>query len=362
MRLGGVLPAFELAYETWGELSSARDNAILVQTGLSPGSHARSHPGAPGPGWWEEFIGPGMALDTNRFFVICSNVLGGCYGSTGPSSIDPRTGRPFALSFPTLTIEDMVAAQRFLIRHLGISRLHAAVGSSMGGMQSLAYGALFPDEVANVVAISAAGRSYPWSIAIRFVQRQAVLADPDWRGGDYYGGKGPLNGLHIARMLGTISYRGPGEWAPRFGRQRVEPASTGLSEFPDRPGVEAALGHRFGVDFQIESYLAHQGDKFVRIYDANSYLYISKAMDLFDLGEGQSSYDAGVARIHARSLIVGVPTDLLFPMGLQQELAEILADGGRDCRFRQLDSIYGHDSFLVEVEALSPVLKEFLEV
>src|SRR5207247_5256375 len=150
------------AYETWGELSSDRDNAILLQTGLSPGSHARSHAGAPTPGWWEEFIGPGLALDTNRFFVICSNVLGGCYGSTGPSSIDLRTGRQHALSFPTLTIEDMVAAQHCLIRHLGIARLHAAIGSSMGGMQSLAYGASFPDETANVVAISAAGRSYSW--------------------------------------------------------------------------------------------------------------------------------------------------------------------------------------------------------
>lgn len=359
MRLGGSLPGFQIAYETWGQLSSKRDNAILVQTGLSPGSHARSHTSAPDPGWWEEFIGPGLALDTNRFFVICSNVLGGCYGSTGPASIDPRTGRQFALTFPTVTIEDMVGAQHLLVRSLGIERLYAAVGSSMGGMQSLAYGALYPQEIANVVAISAAARSYPWSISIRFIQRQAVLSDPEWSSGNYYGARGPQNGLHVARMLGTVSYRGPGEWAPRFGRDRADHQTP--PRFPDRPGIEAAREHRFGVDFQVESYLAHQGDKFVGLYDANSYLYISKAMDMFDLGDGQRSYEDGIARIAARALIVGVPTDLLFPQPLQEEIAAILASRGRDARFRLLDSIYGHDSFLVEVEALTGILKEFLE-
>jgi homoserine O-acetyltransferase len=322
--------------------------------------------------WWEEFVGPGLALDTNRWFVVCSNVLGGCAGSTGPSSFDPRTGRPYALGFPSLTIEDMVTAQRALLRHLGIGKLHTAIGSSMGGMQSLAFAALFPDEVANVVAISAAGRSYPWSIAIRFVQRQAVLSDPDWKGGDYYGSRGPLNGLHVARQLGTISYRGPGEWAPRFGRRRVPaPPAPGLPpdghtgdsapKFPDRPGIAAAHEHRFGVDFQIESYLAHQGDKFVERYDANSYLYISKAMDLFDLGDGMGSFDEGVGRIRARALVIGVPTDLLFPIRLQEELAEAMRSQGRDATYRVLDSIYGHDSFLVEVDALTAMLKEFLE-
>lgn len=380
MRLGGVLPDYSIAYETWGRLAPSGDNAVLLTTGLSPGSHARSHPDAPSPGWWEEFVGPGLALDTNRWFVVCSNVLGGCAGSTGPASTDPRTGRPYALGFPSLTIEDMVTAQRALLRQLGIERLHTAIGSSMGGMQSLAFAALFPDDVANVVAISAAGRSYPWSIAIRFVQRQAVLSDPDWKGGDYYGSRGPLNGLHVARQLGTISYRGPGEWAPRFGRRRVgappapprgEPVEPGLPpdghagdvmpRFPDRSGVEAARAHRFGVDFQIESYLAHQGDKFVERYDANSYLYISKAMDLFDLGDGMASFEEGVGRIKARALVVGVPTDLLFPITLQEELAEALRAQGRDATFRVLDSIYGHDSFLVEVQALTAILREFLE-
>ena len=358
MRLGGSLPGFHLAYETWGALSEARDNAILLQTGLTPGSHARSSPDAPEPGWWEEFIGPGLALDTDRFFVVCSNVLGSCHGSTGPSSLDPRTRRPFALDFPSVTIEDMVAAQRLLVRHLGLERLHAAVGSSMGGMQSLAYAALFPGEVARVVSISAAARSSPWSIAIRFIQRQAVLADPDWNGGNYYGGRGPLNGMHAARQLGTISYRGPGEWEPRFGRER---AREGAPQFPDRPGVGAAHRRRFGVDFQVESYLAHQGDKFVRSYDANSYLYVSKAMDLFDMGEGQPSFEEGVGRIHARALIVGVPTDLLFPIRLQEEIAATLRAQGRDATYRVLDSPHGHDSFLVEVEALTPMLREFLQ-
>jgi homoserine O-acetyltransferase len=275
------------------------------------------------------------------------------------------------MSFPSLTIEDMVTAQHALLRHLGITKLHTAIGSSMGGMQALAFAALFPGDVANIVTISAAGRSYPWSIAIRFVQRQAVLSDPDWRGGNYYGARGPLNGLHIARQLGTISYRGPGEWAPRFGRQRVsvvgpggvaeDPQNEGEGKFPDRPGVEAARPHRFGVDFQIESYLAHQGDKFVERYDANSYLYVSKAMDLFDLGDGMTTFEEGVGRIRARSLVVGVPTDLLFPILLQKELADILSAQGRETTFRTLDSIYGHDSFLVEVEVLTEMLREFFE-
>lgn len=391
MALGGRLPGFQLAFETWGELSAAGDNAILLSTGLSPSSHARSHAGAPEPGWWEAFVGPGLALDTNRFFVICANVLGGCYGSTGPSSIDPRTGRPYALSFPTLTIDDMARSQRLLTKHLEVRRLHAAIGSSMGGMQALAYAALFPDDVARVVAISAAGRSYPFSIAIRFIQRQAILADPDWKGGNYYGGTPPLHGLRVARELGMISYRGMGEWAARFARDRAPtapppptdtegdddskrgaesrgaeteasgaPTARAELRIPVRPGAEAAHAHRFDVDFQVESYLSHAADKFVRVYDANSYLYISKAMDLFDLGEGQPSYEAGIGRIRARCLIVGVPTDILFPMELQEELARILDEQGRDARFEVLESSHGHDSFLIEVEKLTSILETFL--
>ena len=386
MKLGGTLPGFQLAYETWGALSPARDNAVLLATGLSPSSHARSRPDAPEAGWWEAFVGPGLALDTDRFFVVCANVLGGCYGSTGPASIDPRTGKQFALAFPSITIEDMAASQHLLMRHLGIERLYAAVGSSMGGMQALACAAEFPGAVERVVAISAAARSYPLSIAIRFIQRQAILADPDWNGGKYYGGMPPLHGMRVARELGMISYRGPGEWAPRFGRERAElsqpmpPAPQPSPEAADadadasgvpagrpdyhvapRPRAEAARAHRFDVDFQVESYLAHAADKFVRVYDANSYLYISKAMDLFDLGAGQPSFEEGVARVRARSLVVGVPTDLLFPIDLQEELARILESQGRDCRFRVPESIHGHDSFLIEVEHLTPMLAEFLE-
>jgi homoserine O-acetyltransferase len=382
MKLGGTLPRFHLAYETWGRLGAARDNAILLSTGLSPSSHARSHPGSPEPGWWEAFIGPGLALDTDRFFVICANVLGGCYGSTGPSSIDPRAGRPFALGFPTLTIEDMAASQRLLVASLGIEKLHAAVGSSMGGMQALAYAAEYPDEVSKLVAISASGRSYPWSIAIRFVQRQAILADPEWKGGHYTAARPPLHGLRVARELGMISYRGMGEWLPRFGRERAEPspipepdrgdsagadaeasgAPTGRESLriAPRPGASAAHAHRFDVEFQVESYLGHAADKFVRVYDANSYLYISKAMDLFDLGEGQPSYEAGIARIRASSLIVGVPSDLLFPIDLQKDLARILRQAGRECRFELLDSPHGHDSFLIEVDPLTTILRPFL--
>jgi len=249
---GGELPEFTLAYETWGTLSPARDNAVLLHTGLSASSHARSHRSNPSPGWWEEFIGPELAIDTNRFFVICSNLLGGCYGSTGPASTDPRTGRPYAADFPILTVGDMVRAQLALLDHLGIARLHASSGASLGGMQSLLLAALAPERVGRVITISAALRSHPQSIALRFVQRQAVMADSDWRGGRYYGLCFPHRGQKIAREIGTITYRSGPEWQDRFGRART---------------AEGAVP-RLDEDFEVERYLAHQGEKFCLQYDA----------------------------------------------------------------------------------------------
>ncbi|OMH80545.1 putative serine-O-acetyltransferase cys2 [Zancudomyces culisetae] len=253
---GGKLPGFKVAYETWGELNANKDNAILLHTGLSASSHAKSHAKNKKAGWWEEFIGPGLAIDTNKYFVICTNVLGGCYGSTGPSSINPKTGKRYATRFPILTINDMIHAQFLLLDHLGINKLHASVGSSMGGMQSLAAACLYPERV-----------------ALRFAQRQVLLSDPHFNRGEYYDGIVPHVGMKLARQISTITYRSGPEWEQRFGRRR------------QNIGSKPALC----PDFMIESYIDHQSEKFCLNYDANSLLYISKAMDMFDITKSNTS-------------------------------------------------------------------------
>lgn len=346
MRHGGVLPEVEIAYETWGTLAHGRDNALLLLTGLSPGAHAASSAEDPTPGWWEEIVGPGQAIDTNRFHVICVNSLGSCHGSTGPASLDPRTGRPYRLTFPVLTLEDIATAAREALRTLGIPRVRAVVGPSLGGMAALAYAILFPDEVASLVSISAAARALPFAIAIRSVQREAIRSDPAWRGGDYEP-PGPVNGMRLARKLGLMTYRSAREWKERFGRERVDcrDESDGL----------------FGVEFEVESYLEAHARKFVGTFDANSYLYLSRAMDIFDVAEHGGTVEAGLGRIRApKALVVGVETDFLFPLEQQEELAAILREGGRTVRFAPLPSLQGHDSFLVDLERFSPVLAEFL--
>ena len=341
---GGELPELTIAYETWGELSPARDNAVLLHTGLSASSHARSHRDNPSPGWREEFIGPDLAVDTNRFFVICSNLLGGCYGSTGPASTDPRTGRPYATDFPILTVGDMVRAQLALLDHLGIERLHGSSGASLGGMQSLLIAALAPGRVGRVVTISTALRSHPQSIAFRFVQRQAVMADADWRGGRYYGQSFPHRGQKIAREMGTITYRSGPEWQDRFGRARA---------------AEGAVP-RLDEDFEVERYLTHQGEKFCLQYDANSYLYISKAMDLFDLTDASRGRPP-IERITSPTLVIGVSSDLLFPVWQQRELAGALRKQGAPVTYVELDAPYGHDTFLIDRERVGGAVKAHLE-
>jgi homoserine O-acetyltransferase len=341
---GGTLPAFEIAYESWGELSPARDNAVLLHTGLSASSHARSHAKNPNPGWWEDFIGPGAAIDTNRFHVICTNLLGGCYGSTGPSSTDPSTGEPWASRFPIVSVQDMIRTQLLLLDHLGISTLHASVGASLGGMQSLLLAALAPERVRRIVSISAAVRSYPQSIALRFVQRQAVMNDADWREGRYYGVSFPHRGLKVARGIGTITYRSGPEWQERFGRRRAGNDTPRLDE-----------------DFLVETYLAHQGEKFCLQYDANSYLYISKAMDLFDLLPEEHSGRPTLNDIRCPALVIGVTSDVLFPVRQQRELAEGLEKAGCEVRYLELDAPYGHDTFLIEREAVGGAVRQHLE-
>lgn len=347
---GGRLAELDIAYEIWGELSPGRDNAILLHTGLSASSHARSHPRNPHPGWWEDFIGPGRPLDTDRYFVICTNLLGGCYGSTGPASTDPATGVPYATDFPIITVRDMVRAQLLLLDHIGIDRLYASAGASLGGMQSLMIAGLAPERVGRLISISAAARSHPQSIAMRFVQRQAVMADPDWREGRYYGESFPHRGLRVAREIGTLTYRSGPEWMERFGRSRIK---------DDLP--------RLDEDFQVESYLAYQGDKFCLQYDPNSYLYISKAMDLFDMTEEAAAQADGAGRgptrladIACPALVVGVTSDILFPAWQQRELARLLEPTALEVVHHEIDSPYGHDTFLIERGRVGSVVGAFL--
>ena len=340
---GGRLPEFELAYETWGTLSPERDNAILLHTGLSASSHARSHSENEADGWWEKFIGPGLAIDTDRFFVICTNLLGGCYGSTGPASISPESGEPYATDFPIVTVRDMIRAQLRLLDSLEIARLHASVGASLGGMQSLMLGALTPERVDRIVSISATLRSYPPSIAMRFVQRQAVMADPDWNEGRYYGKSFPHRGQKVAREMGTITYRSSPEWLERFGETER-----------DHPP-------RLGADFEIEHYLEYQGEKFCTQYDANSYLYISKAMDLFDLMQRSSTGERAYEAVRAPTLIIGVTSDMLFPVWQQREIVDLLKKNGCDVTYVELDAQYGHDTFLIETERVGSPIKQHLE-
>lgn len=405
---GGVLPQFDIAYETWGELNDDKSNGILLYTGLSASSHAHSTKANPKAGWWEKFIGPGCAIDTDKYFVICTNVIGGCYGSTGPSSIDPANGHNYATRFPILTLQDMVRAQFRLLDALGIEKLYASVGSSMGGMLSLAAGVCYPDRMNKIVSISGCARSHPYSIAMRHTQRQVLMMDPNWSRGFYYGKIPPHTGMKLAREIATITYRSGPEWEQRFGRRRADPSQP--------PAL--------CPDFLIETYLDHAGEKFSLEYDPNSLLYVSKAMDLFDLGlenqrrmarqrqqhqadvahnaeqriskqscsltlpeepyrerdakssEPSSSHPSGkenppedlVAGLsplrHHPTLVMGVASDILFPAWQQREIAETLqAAGNRSVTHVELGqdvSLFGHDTFLLDLPHVGGNIRDFL--
>ena len=407
---GGLLTQFEIAYETWGQLNEQKSNAILLHTGLSASSHAHSTALNPKPGWWERFIGPGAPVDTSKYFVICTNVVGGCYGSTGPSSIDPANGQRYATRFPILTMEDMVRAQFRLLDDLGIEKLYASVGSSMGGMQSLAAGVLYPDRVGRIASISGCARSHPYSIAMRHTQRQVLMMDSNWARGFYYESIPPHAGMKLAREIATVTYRSGPEWEQRFGRRRADPS---------KPPALCP-------DFLIETYLDHAGEKFCLEYDANSLLYVSKAMDLFDLGQrhqvemanlrqqnqkkltqgiqvGQDGrcsltlpekpYEeqndasdtspdvfrpgdqiasvppqdlvAGLKLLNSHpTLVMGVASDILFPSWQQREVAEVLrAAGNRSVTHIELGedvSLFGHDTFLLDLKHIGGNLQRFL--
>ncbi len=346
MKRGGRLPEVTIAYESWGTLSSNYDNAVLIFTGLSPTAHAASSDKDPEPGWWEFMIGPGKAIDTDRFYVICVNSLGGCFGSTGPESINPSTGRSYGSDFPDLTIEDIAKAGHHLLHELGIDNLHAVVGPSMGGMVALAYALQYPDECDYLVSISAATRALPFTIAMRSLQREIIRCDPNWKEGHYHSDQEPESGMLLARKLGLVSYRAAEEWHQRFDRARVS--------------KDRRQGKPFEIEFEVESYLDYNAHKFVGNFDANSYLYMSRAMDWFDVADHGGSGNAGLAKIQVKkALIIGVTTDILFPIEQQQEIAEGLIKAGRNVEFVSIDSINGHDAFLVDRDHFSPVIADF---
>jgi homoserine O-acetyltransferase/O-succinyltransferase len=344
---GGALHGARIAYETWGELSPARDNALLLFTGLSPSAHAASSAEDSSEGWWQGMVGPGLAIDTRRFFVLCVNSLGSCFGSTGPASVNPATRAPYRLDFPDLSIEDIARAGFETLRSLGIERAEAVIGPSLGGMVVLAYVAQFPGRARRLISISGTAGAAPFAIALRSIQREAILRDPDWRGGAYTDEKPPATGMRIARKLGMMTYRSAAEWRERFGRTPVAPE---LRE--DTP---------FAPEFAIQSYLETHARRFVRAFDPNCYLYISRAMDRFDLAAHGGSNEAALR--HARveqALVIGVESDLLFAIGEQRALAANLESAGVATRFAPLPCIEGHDSFLIDVGRFGAEIGSFL--
>ncbi|MGH8172483.1 MAG: homoserine O-acetyltransferase MetX [Rhodanobacteraceae bacterium] len=348
MKRGGELVGAQLAYETWGTLNAARDNACFILTGLSPSAHVASNAEDSSPGWWEEMVGPGKSIDTDRWFVICANTLGSCKGSTGPASINPATGELYRLDFPDLTLEDVANASFALVRGLGIERLACLIGNSMGGMSALAYLVLHPGSARAHISISTAPQAQPFAIAIRSLQREAIRLDPNRKQGHYDDEHYPEAGMSIARKLGVITYRSAMEWVGRFARIRLD-----SEERPEEP---------FAFEFQIESYLAAHARRFVRSFDPNCYLYLSRASDWFDISEhGGGNVAATLAGIRVeRALVIGVETDILFPLPQQEQIAGGLKAGGAEVDFVALDSPQGHDAFLVDIERFGAAIARFL--
>jgi homoserine O-acetyltransferase/O-succinyltransferase len=345
---GAKLGPVTIAYETLGSLAADGGNAVLLLHALSGDSHVagRYTPDDSKPGWWDIMVGPGKPIDTDRYFVICSNVLGGCMGSTGPSSNDPETGKPFALGFPLVTIGDMVKAQKALIDHLGIKRLLAVVGGSVGGMQVLEWCSRYPEMVAAAVPLATTSRHSAQAIAFNEVARQAIMADPNWQQGAYYGGPKPALGLAVARMIGHITYLSDTSMRRKFGRQLQE---------------RCAFSFNFEADFQVESYLRYQGTKFVERFDANSFLYISKAADYFDLAGGEGALAGSFARSRADYLVISFTSDWLYPTYQSRTLVQALKKNGLDVSFCEIESDYGHDAFLLPNERLGTLISAFLQ-
>ena len=349
---GRTLGPIRVAYETYGELSPERDNAIFVCHALTGDAHLAGKRRADDrkAGWWDELVGPGKGLDTDRYFVICANALGGCQGTTGPGSVDPATGHPFGLRFPFLTVGDIVQVHAELVRqHLGIDRLLAVVGGSLGGMQVLEWAARYPDRLAAAVCLASAARLSAQGIAFNCVGRRAITTDPNFHQGDYYEQPtGPSVGLALARMVAHITYLSENSIEKKFGRRL---------QHSDALAYE--LGHE--TEFQVESYLHYQGSRFIERFDANSYLYFTRAMDYFDLAEAHGSLQQALAATAARFLVTSYTTDWLFTTSQSKELVNALVAARKHVSFVELTSPYGHDSFLLEVDPLAELLRPFLD-
>ena len=344
---GARLGPITLAYETIGVLNANRSNAILILHAFSGDSHVAGylHETDERPGWWDNMVGPGKPIDTNRFFVICSNILGGCAGSTGPSSINPETGKPYGLAFPMVTIKDMVHAQKHLIDHLGITKLLSLVGGSVGGMQVLRWCADYPSMVASAIPLATTTRRSAQAIAFNEVARQAIMADPDWNNGDYYDGPGPAHGLAVARMIGHVTYLSDESMREKFGRRLHR----------------SALSFDFTGDFQVESYLHHQGKKFVTRFDANSLLFITKAADYFDLERGGSNRLINEALATVSFLVISFTSDWLYPTYQSRNIVSALKKNGSDVSFCEIEAQCGHDAFLLPNKRLDGLISGFLD-
>jgi len=348
LRSGQVLERFTLAYETYGTLNTDRSNAILICHALSGDAHVAGYHSddlEEKPGWWDDAVGPGKMFDTERYFVICSNVIGGCQGSTGPSSPAPD-GKPYGLRFPFVTVQDMVAAQRHLLDYLGIHKLFSIAGGSMGGMQALQWAVDYPERVHSVLFLAATARSSTQNIAFNEIGRQAIYADPNWNGGDYYGRTPPGAGLAVARMVGHITYMSEWSLEEKFGRRTQD-------------GSE--LGYHFDTDFTVESYLKYQGEKFVERFDANSYLYITKALDYYDVTDGYGTMREALQRTKANFLVVSISSDWLYTAAQARELVDALEALGREVEYQHIQATFGHDSFLVEVETMTNIVGGYLD-
>lgn len=341
---GKRLAPVHIAYETYGTLNADKSNAILIVHAFSGDSHAagRYDSSDKNLGWWDAMIGPEKAFDTNQYFVICSNVLGGCAGSTGPASINPETGKPYALDFPVITIADMVECQRRLLDFLGIDKLLSVAGGSMGGMQVLQWVAAFPDKIRSAIPIATTLKHSPQQIALDEVGRQAVMADPKWAIGNYYGSGQPEKGLALARMIGHITYMSDASMEEKFSRNLKEDV----------------LSFSFREDFEVEGYLRYRGDSFVKRFDANSYLYITKAMDYFDLS-GDRLFPTGTSA-DIRFLVISFESDWLYPPYQSQEIIHLLKTRGVEATYCKIQSTYGHDAFLLEIEEETHLISHFL--
>jgi len=350
---GAVLREVTIAYETWGTLDADRSNAVLICHAWTGDSHAsgRAGPGHAAPGWWSDVVGPGKYIDTDKWFVVCSNVLGGCQGTTGPASPHPDDGRPYGSRFPVITIRDMVRAQKQLTQHLGIDRWASVIGGSMGGMQVLEWAIMYPESVRSIVAIASCMQATAQQIGWGVIGRRAIRLDPRWRGGDYYDaepGDGPAEGLAIARQVAQVTFRSDNAFSSRFGRSLTD---------------RAKVGDTFGLwqEFEVERYLHYHGEKLVARFDANSYLIIGKAMDLHDVGRERGGVERAMRRIEVPNLTIGIDSDILYPEYQQQQMSEMLSLAGAPNEYVRIESPHGHDAFLIHSDRVGTPISRFLD-